>query len=366
MKNILLIIAACFYSFISMAQSPGFHYQGAAKKIDGTVISEKNITLNISILSKNPESLFYTENHQVKTDRDGRFSLIVGGGAAEFGSFAQVNWMNSELYIRTEMDAGYGFESMGDARILPVPVASYALNTVFDYKVEGLGGASQHIMIQGQTYNKNLSISTYMYDLESVFLTFSNSINGIKIEPSEITFIPNEGTLSEYAPNYDYIEKSVTISIQENVPAGKYKIPVTSISESGRNKQLFLNLEVIDASLSKYFDGKKFHVKDYRYSQEDLIEYTAIMEMISPNLVRMRFIDGPASLSNQLLTISNSKSGFIINIAPEAPATGSLIKTFDTLQGITNTDYMFYWWYRVSDGDGVGIESRQAFFTLIK
>ncbi|GAL83824.1 glycoside hydrolase [Sporocytophaga myxococcoides] len=119
---------------VCFAQS-GFYYQGVAKMASGAPIADQTISIYISILSTSPDELFYKESHSIKTDDDGRFSLVVGEGTGLQGTFNEINWRSKEIWIQTEMDAGQGLEDMGKSRILPVPVATYALKVAYDHRI---------------------------------------------------------------------------------------------------------------------------------------------------------------------------------------------------------------------------------------
>ncbi len=231
----------------SIGQYPGFNYQGAVRRNDGHVVSNQEITLVVSILSKNPDSLLYKELHLVNTDRDGRFSLIVGQGSVEAGALARVSWM-SELYIKTEMDAGSGLESVGETRVLPVPLTNYAINASYDFNIEMefAASGSNLIFCQGQKADVRLNLRSYKYDHEPVEIEINNSYEDIVISPDRYTsIIENSGVRAS----------AITINVGANAEKGWYHIPVKAVAASGKERETSILIEVIASTLSQAFSG---------------------------------------------------------------------------------------------------------------
>ncbi len=100
-----LIMPVC--SSFGQNSGKGFSFQAVARNADGSVRSEQQVELGISIYPTNEKTaLLYSETHQASTDKFGVFSLIIGqgtyasGSAANFSEidFSQVNaWLNVVL-----------------------------------------------------------------------------------------------------------------------------------------------------------------------------------------------------------------------------------------------------------------------------
>ncbi len=195
MKKIFTIAVLLMLQLACFAQS-GFYYQGVVKMTNGAPIASQTISIYISILSISPDELFYKESHSIKTDDDGRFSLVVGEGTVLQGTFNEINWRSKEIWIQTEMDAEQGLEDMGKSRILPVPVATYALKAAYDYRIytEAPNFPGYLFAVkQGETMgNLKVGVNSYMYDHEDVQVTIENSIEGLTIQPMSFTLNAQE------------------------------------------------------------------------------------------------------------------------------------------------------------------------------
>jgi len=130
-KNILLFFTFLIWNVLN-AQAPSkFNYQGAARDKQGSVISNQNISLKISILQGSASgSIVYSENHFTKTNSLGLFALIIGSGTANTGVFSDIKWNNGDKFIQIEMDpnGGSNFSLLGINQLLSVPFALSAAN----------------------------------------------------------------------------------------------------------------------------------------------------------------------------------------------------------------------------------------------
>ncbi len=132
MKTNFLVFLSTFILCTTsvFAQAPkSFNYQGVARDASGQILGDKSINLKISILSEgNLSEPVYIEEHQVKTNKLGLFSLKIGQGLALLGDMEDIEWGSSAHYVSTEMDVDNNghFALMGTAPLLSVPYALYA------------------------------------------------------------------------------------------------------------------------------------------------------------------------------------------------------------------------------------------------
>jgi hypothetical protein len=128
MRNTLLFLSILCSSCL-FAQTPAkFNYQAVARDNAGNPLSNKLISLRISVLNSSPTGTeVYKETFLVSTNEFGHFNLAVGTGIPVTGSFNAINWDVEEKYLKVEMDAigGTNFVTMGSTQLLSVP---YALN----------------------------------------------------------------------------------------------------------------------------------------------------------------------------------------------------------------------------------------------
>ena len=133
MKKITLLSTLCFLLFTVLvnAQTPpnAFNYSAVARNAAGQPISNTAIGIQITILKTTPSGVSqYSENHFVNTDAFGLFNLVIGAGALQSGSMANIDWSNDNYYLKVGMDAtgGTNFLTMGTTQLLSVPYALYA------------------------------------------------------------------------------------------------------------------------------------------------------------------------------------------------------------------------------------------------
>lgn len=101
-------------------------YQGVARDGSGAVLSNRAMAVRISILDGSSlGNLVYMETHQVSTNEFGLFTLHIGGGTPEVGTFAGVNWSANVKFLRVELDARREgeFMTLGTSQLVSVPYA---------------------------------------------------------------------------------------------------------------------------------------------------------------------------------------------------------------------------------------------------
>jgi hypothetical protein len=128
MKNILSFIAIFISLNFCFSQSvpQGFNYQAVARDGSNEVITNKEIKVEIAIISEN--IIVYREVHDATTSLTGVFNVIIGQGATT-DVFSSLNWGERNYRIRTRIDFndGMGWQLAGESALLTVPYAMYAL-----------------------------------------------------------------------------------------------------------------------------------------------------------------------------------------------------------------------------------------------
>jgi hypothetical protein len=128
MKYILVPLFALFNFNLVFGQFPnGFNYQTVARAIDGTIITNTEIKMRISILQSeltgNPVSV---EIFTAKSNPYGLLNLIIG--SEDTASFEQIDWGRGPYFLKVEMDenGGSNFRFIGTSQLLSVPYALHA------------------------------------------------------------------------------------------------------------------------------------------------------------------------------------------------------------------------------------------------
>src|ERR1041384_1492592 len=106
MKKLLFFILLLSSNFI-FSQAPQFlNYQGVARNAAGTVINSGNIGLKFDILQGSTP--VYTEENSATPSSAGIFTVAIGNGFNQIGSFSSINWANGPYFIRVSVDPSGG------------------------------------------------------------------------------------------------------------------------------------------------------------------------------------------------------------------------------------------------------------------
>jgi hypothetical protein len=132
MKKIISTLLMAILCIQLNAQAPQkFNYQGAARDASGNPLSNKGISLRLSILTGSSAGLAqYVETHTITTNAVGLFNVAVGGGTIISGTFAGITWNVGDKYLKVEIDpnGGTNFAAGATNQLLSVPFALNALN----------------------------------------------------------------------------------------------------------------------------------------------------------------------------------------------------------------------------------------------
>jgi hypothetical protein len=132
MKKHLLLACTLVTLLLSVAtaQTPkapqSFSFQAVARDASGNVLTNKTISLRMSIL--NNAAAVYTETFTVNTNAYGMFTVTLGNGSVVTGSFSSVNWeegSTSPKSLKVELDpaGGSAYTDMGSTTFNSVPYA---------------------------------------------------------------------------------------------------------------------------------------------------------------------------------------------------------------------------------------------------
>ena len=179
MKKILLIIIGIVLNYSSViAQVPNsFRYQAVVRNSAGELVSNKLVTLKISILQGSAlGASVYSEVFEYVTNEYGIVAVNIGSGVTLQGIFGSINWGSSSYYLQVEidLDGGDNYTFMGASQILAVPYAMYAL------KVENADDADANPNNELQTISKSGNLVT----LSNSGGSFIDEINDADADPT--------------------------------------------------------------------------------------------------------------------------------------------------------------------------------------
>ncbi len=132
MKKLYFIL--CFQLLLGLVQAQvvpkGINYQAIAQNSKGSVLVNQKVNLKIYLfgIEKNNRTNHYSETHQVTTNGQGLFNLIIGEGIVSEGHYGMVPWSTENIWLEIAIkEKGQsGFSALSNSKLLAVPYALYA------------------------------------------------------------------------------------------------------------------------------------------------------------------------------------------------------------------------------------------------
>ncbi len=129
MKKIFTLITGFLSILTVWSQAPEkISYQAVIRNTDNELVTNQNISVQISILQNSAEGAsVYTETHNPTTNSNGLVTLEIGSGTTT-GDFSAIEWADGTYFIKTETDpaGGTNYTITGTSQILSVPYALHA------------------------------------------------------------------------------------------------------------------------------------------------------------------------------------------------------------------------------------------------
>jgi hypothetical protein len=128
--RIILFILLPLFGFSQAPQK--INFQSVLRNSGGEIVSNKTVSLRISILSGSiTGNTVYSETHAKTTDASGLISLQIGNGTVFSGVFSAILWGNTPHFIKLEADfnGGSNYVLLGTQELMSVPYALYASKT---------------------------------------------------------------------------------------------------------------------------------------------------------------------------------------------------------------------------------------------
>lgn len=130
MKKTLLTLFAAILAVGIFAQAPEkMSYQAVIRNSSNALVSNKAITMKISILKDSASgTTVYVETQNPTTNTNGLASIEIGGGTVTSGVFSTINWGSGIYFIKTETDptGGTSYTITGTSQLLSVPYALFS------------------------------------------------------------------------------------------------------------------------------------------------------------------------------------------------------------------------------------------------
>lgn len=122
-------IITFFISISLIGQAPkSFKYQATARDASGSLVSNQNLSIQISILQGSASGdIAYQEVFNTLTDDFGLINIDIGTGNTSY-NFNTIDWGANSYFIKLEMDltGGTNYQDFGTSQLLSVPYALHA------------------------------------------------------------------------------------------------------------------------------------------------------------------------------------------------------------------------------------------------
>ena len=165
---------------------PGIPYQAVIRNASGQIMTNANVTAQFTLHKDSAlGAVEYQEVHALTTNGHGLINTVLGKGTATQGTFASINWANTNKFLQVRMDLGNGYVDLGTQQLMSVPYAMYAANGPKGEKGDkgdsGVAGPQGLQGVQGPPGNgfQNGTVNgQMMYWKDSVWVTVSPGTNG--------------------------------------------------------------------------------------------------------------------------------------------------------------------------------------------
>lgn len=186
MKKIFLLTALSFSLMISFAQHvpQGMKYQAVARNLSGDIIANQPISLKINLVTEqgNSSTVYYSEIHNVTTNQLGLFTLTIGEGEVQKGTFSSIPWSTEDIWMQVAIkDNGKAdFVTISNSKLLAVPYAFHAEtasklidNSLNKMKTEGVPSANWSL--KGNSSSNPLTDKLGTSDLADLILVTNDT-----------------------------------------------------------------------------------------------------------------------------------------------------------------------------------------------
>ena len=218
-KQVFTIVLTLLIILGNAQQAPqALNYQAVARTANGLIIPTQNISVRFSILDGTVNGpLVFQETHTTATNNYGLFILAIGRGTLVSGTFAAVNWGNSDKFLKVEIaaDGTTNYQLQGTTQLLSVPYSLYSERTKL------LAGNNTINITNGNTITGNYLAAN------NTVLVNGNTIAG-NYQPANNTILVNGNTI---AGNYQAGNSTVLVS--GNSITGNYQAANNTVLVNG-------------------------------------------------------------------------------------------------------------------------------------
>ena len=118
MRTILSTFLLLSFYVINAQVPQSFNYQAIVRDAQDNVISNQNVSIQLSILPGSADGIpIFRENHFPTTNQFGLINITIGRGSNVFGDISMIDWGANTYYLQVAIDesGGTNFIVMGIA-----------------------------------------------------------------------------------------------------------------------------------------------------------------------------------------------------------------------------------------------------------
>jgi hypothetical protein len=108
-----------------------FNYQLVVRDTAGQLVSNRPVSMRLSLQRGPQMSNLYTETHQLTSNSNGLLTTTIGSGMPTHSSMDSLDWSLGDVFVKTEIDmnGGSNYSLVNTRELLSVPYALYSLNS---------------------------------------------------------------------------------------------------------------------------------------------------------------------------------------------------------------------------------------------
>ena len=108
-----------------------FNYQLVVRDTSGQLVTNRPVSMRLSLQRGPQMSNLYTETHQLTTNSNGLLTTTIGTGIPTQSSIDSLDWSLGDVFAKTEIDmnGGSNYSLVSTRELLSVPYALYSLNS---------------------------------------------------------------------------------------------------------------------------------------------------------------------------------------------------------------------------------------------